>query len=72
MNYASSAIFHSSSSPATPTSADLAQSLSTLIARSSGHAIYHDRPGPVTAEISRLTLYQRGGPAPPFATTTTE
>jgi pimeloyl-ACP methyl ester carboxylesterase len=43
-----------------------------VIARGSAHEIYHDRPDVVVAEISRLILYLRGGPSPPFGSTMTE
>jgi pimeloyl-ACP methyl ester carboxylesterase len=41
-----------------------------MVARGAGHQIYHDRPDVVVVEISRLILYLRGGPTPPFGTTT--
>ena len=40
-----------------------------VIARGSGHAIFHDRPDLVVKEITRLLAYLRGGPTPPFGTT---
>jgi pimeloyl-ACP methyl ester carboxylesterase len=40
-----------------------------VIAHASGHNIYHDKPNAAISEISRLILYLRGGPAPPFGTT---
>ena len=43
-----------------------------VIARGSKHEIYHDRPDVVVADISRLVIYLRGGPAPSFGTTAIE
>lgn len=43
-----------------------------VIARGSGHAIHHDRPEVVVAEMMRLIGYLQGGPAPPFGSTATE
>jgi pimeloyl-ACP methyl ester carboxylesterase len=43
-----------------------------VIARGSGHKIYQDRPDVVVKEMSRLIAYLRGGPAPPFGSTTVE
>ena len=49
----------------------LSQQSWRVIARNSGHAIYRDRPSVVVAEMTRLIGYLRGGPAPPFGSTTT-
>ncbi len=35
-----------------------------------GHTVFKDRPDLVVAEITLLINYLRGGPAPPFGTTT--
>jgi pimeloyl-ACP methyl ester carboxylesterase len=43
-----------------------------VIARNAGHAVQHDRPDVVVAELTHLIDYLRGGPAPPFGTTTTK
>jgi pimeloyl-ACP methyl ester carboxylesterase len=43
-----------------------------VIARYSGHIVPHDRPELVIAQLSLLIEYLRGGPAPPFGSTTTE
>ena len=43
-----------------------------VIARGSGHGIYHDRPDLVVAEFAKLIGYLRDGPAPPFGRTSTE
>lgn len=43
-----------------------------VIARSSGHVVPHDRPNLVVAQLNLLIEYLRGGPAPPFGSTTTE
>jgi hypothetical protein len=43
-----------------------------VIARNSGHAVHHDRPDVLVAEITRLVAYLRGGSSPPFGRTTTE
>jgi pimeloyl-ACP methyl ester carboxylesterase len=42
-----------------------------VIARNSGHMVPHDRPDVVVAELTHLIDYLRGGPTPPFGTTTT-
>lgn len=43
-----------------------------VIARGSGHGVHHDRLDLVITEMTRLILYLRGGPAPPFGTTIIE
>jgi pimeloyl-ACP methyl ester carboxylesterase len=43
-----------------------------VIAHGAGHAVHHDKPELVVAEISRMVGYLRGGAAPPFGSTTTE
>jgi pimeloyl-ACP methyl ester carboxylesterase len=43
-----------------------------VVARNSGHAIHHDRPELLVAEVARLANFLRGGPAPPFGSTLTE
>jgi pimeloyl-ACP methyl ester carboxylesterase len=43
-----------------------------VVARSSGHAMHHDRPDAVVAEMTRLIEYLRGGPMPPFGLTSRE
>lgn len=43
-----------------------------VIARRSGHQIFHDRPDVIVNEISRLLAYLRGGPVPPFGSTIAE
>jgi len=43
-----------------------------VIARNSGHMVPLDRPDVIAAEMTRLITYLRGGPAPPFGSTTTE
>jgi hypothetical protein len=43
-----------------------------VIARGSGHDVYHDRPELLVAEVTQLTEYLRGGAAPPFGSTVTE
>ncbi|MBV8827646.1 MAG: alpha/beta fold hydrolase [Acidobacteriaceae bacterium] len=43
-----------------------------VVARGSGHAIYHDRPDVVVKEVSRLIIYLRGGPTPQFGSTTSQ
>jgi pimeloyl-ACP methyl ester carboxylesterase len=43
-----------------------------VIAQGSGHAVHHDRPDVIVAEMTRLIGYLRGGPAPPFGTTAIE
>jgi pimeloyl-ACP methyl ester carboxylesterase/MFS family permease len=40
-----------------------------VIARGSAHGIYQARPDAVVAEMSRLIVYLRGGPAPEFGST---
>jgi pimeloyl-ACP methyl ester carboxylesterase len=42
-----------------------------VIARGSGHIVPIDRPDVVIAEITRMISYLRGGPEPPFGSTTT-
>jgi pimeloyl-ACP methyl ester carboxylesterase len=55
---------------------EASKSLSSLswrvIARNSGHMVPHDRPDLIVSEMSYLIVYLRGGPAPPFGTTTTK
>ena len=41
-----------------------------VIARNAGHAIHHDRLELVIAEMTKLINYLRGGPPPPFGSTT--
>src|ERR1041385_5942564 len=43
-----------------------------VIARNAGHAVHHDRLEVVVAEITKLVVYLRGGPAPPFGSTRIE
>jgi pimeloyl-ACP methyl ester carboxylesterase len=43
-----------------------------VIARNSGHTVPKDRPDVIIAEITRLIDYLRGGPEPPFGSTTTK
>jgi hypothetical protein len=43
-----------------------------VIARGSRHAVHHDRPDLVIAEMTRLVGYVRGGPAPSFGSTAFE
>lgn len=43
-----------------------------VIARNSGHHIHQERPELVTAEITSLIAFVRGGAAPPFGTTTVQ
>lgn len=43
-----------------------------VVARNSGHMVPHDRPDLIVVEMTRLIAYLRGGPAPPFGSTTTE
>lgn len=43
-----------------------------VIARNSGHMVPLDRPDVVINEMHLLLEYMRGGPAPPFGTTTSE
>jgi pimeloyl-ACP methyl ester carboxylesterase len=43
-----------------------------VIARGSGHIVPVDRPDVVILEMTRLIVYLRGGPAPPFGTTITD
>jgi pimeloyl-ACP methyl ester carboxylesterase len=42
-----------------------------VIARGSGHIVPVDRPDLVIAEVKRMISYLRGGPMPPFGSTTT-
>jgi pimeloyl-ACP methyl ester carboxylesterase len=44
----------------------------SVIARGAGHSVHHDRLDLVVAEMTLLIRYLRGGPAPPFGTTTIE
>ena len=41
-----------------------------VIAKDSGHKIYQDRPELLDREVTRLLLFLRGGPKPPFGTRT--
>jgi pimeloyl-ACP methyl ester carboxylesterase len=41
-----------------------------VIARNAGHAVHHDRLKLVIAEMTKLINYLRGGPPPPFGSTT--
>jgi pimeloyl-ACP methyl ester carboxylesterase len=50
----------------------LSQQSWRVIAHGSGHNIFIDRPDLLVAEISKLITYLRGGPAPPFGTTSVE
>jgi hypothetical protein len=50
-------------------SKQLSRSSWRVIARGSGHIVPVDRPDLVVAEVARLIQYLRGGPAPPFGTT---
>jgi pimeloyl-ACP methyl ester carboxylesterase len=43
-----------------------------VIARGAGHAVHHDRPDLVVAEITKLINYLRGRETPPFGSTLTE
>ena len=43
-----------------------------VIARGSGHTIFKDRQDVVLTQLTLLIDYLRGGPAPPFGTTTTQ
>jgi pimeloyl-ACP methyl ester carboxylesterase len=43
-----------------------------VIAHGSGHMVPLDRPDVIVAEMTRLINYLRGGPAPPFGSTTTK
>ena len=43
-----------------------------IIARGSGHTIFKERADLVVAQLTLLINYLRGGPAPPFGTTTTQ
>jgi pimeloyl-ACP methyl ester carboxylesterase len=43
-----------------------------VIARGAGHAVHHDRLDLVVAESRRMIEYVRGGPEPPFGSTTTQ
>ncbi len=43
-----------------------------VIAKDSGHAVHHDRPEVIAKGIYQLIGYLRGGPAPPFGTTSVQ
>jgi pimeloyl-ACP methyl ester carboxylesterase len=43
-----------------------------VIAHGSGHMVPRDRPDVIVAEMTRLIDYLRGGPPPPFGSTTTK
>jgi len=43
-----------------------------VIAKGAGHGVQHDRLDVVVNEMSRLLMYQRGGPSPDFGRTTIE